>query len=146
MTQAGEILLGHMDMIEKIDENRRQRHRLIWQDFVIVLALIFHLGAFMATNYIVAGYNEVGIAVERLEIDPIMRWALGFSYMQYILGTFSYTLLIISYLYARRQVLEGKAPIYYLNGMAIGLFYVFSRDFLGDFGIVLRMIQMAKGG
>lgn len=124
----------------------KKTRKIIFQDIVISAAFVMHFLALVSTNFIVVSLEAMDIAAKQLEIDPIMRWAMNFNYIQFGIISVAYGLLIAMYIYTRRHYLKGSIDALYLNAFVFIIFYMYTRDFMGNFGVWLKIIALLGGG
>jgi len=113
--------------------------KILWQDAIVVLALIFHFGAAFSTYYIIGTLEQLTSVAENVEIDPIAKVAINFQYGLFIITGISQGTLLACFWYIRKKVLKKQIDMFFLNAFTFIVFYMFAKDFIGNFGIWARI-------
>jgi len=114
--------------------------KLIWQDALVVLALTFHFGALITTQFIIGTLENLTTVATNVERDPFARFMVNYQYGLFIITCISQGTLLTCYWYIRKKTLNDEINMFFLNAFTFITFYTFAMDFFGNAGIVGRIL------
>ena len=119
----------------------KPKGKLMWQDILLVVGIMFNIGARLATGFIENSISTLVTTANVLEANPAQRALTTQSYyVQFIASVVMYALLITYYFWMRSQRNKSEYSRYAFNFVTILVFWGFMLDFISDFGIVLSII------
>ena len=118
--------------------------KLIWQDILIILALIFELTAHFATLYLttdISAYSHVNVttAVTAVESNPFQRNLITAYYIDFAIQFILYGLLLGMYLEIRKKALISGEYLL-MNVMVLTLFVFTLGDATNDLAYLAAFI------
>jgi hypothetical protein len=115
--------------------------QLIWQDFLIVAAIIFQWATLFMTRYYLFSLDISMEYARQLEANPVMREVIDKEYAPMVLNLIGEGVWLAMYIYIRKKMLAGQVHSFYINTAIFIYFIIQSNAFANDFGIFLKLIM-----
>jgi hypothetical protein len=114
--------------------------KLIWQDSLIILALLFVLLAHASTVYITTSVPSLTKTATTLESNPTAQFYADSYYASFFSAFLLYGILIALYLRIREKSKRGPEYRFLLNFFVLAIFLLAINDSANDVATVLAMI------
>ena len=119
-----------------------KKKRIIWQDYLVVAALIFQWATLFMTRFVL--FN-IPVAIEtavQLESNPVARLIIDLQWLPMLLNIFGEGIITALYLYMRKKRMRSELEGFAFNAFVFMFFLLQSRAFANDFGMFLKMLEI----